>query len=56
MAENIKIEVTNPDHADYDKSTGFLIWNFNINPNETKKIKFGFNVTLPKDLMTADIK
>lgn len=56
MAENIKIEVINPDHADYDKSTGFLIWNFNINPNETKKIKFGFSVTLPKDLMTADIK
>lgn len=56
MAENIKIEAMNPDKADYDKSTGFLIWNFNIKPNETKKIKFGFNVTLPKDLMTADIK
>jgi uncharacterized protein (TIGR02231 family) len=56
MAENIKIEAMNPDKADYDKSTGFLIWNFNIKPNETKKIKFGFNVTLPKDLMTADIR
>lgn len=56
MAENIKIEAINPDNADYDKSSGFLIWNFEIKPNETKSIKFGFNVTLPKDLITADIK
>ncbi|WP_435522802.1 DUF4139 domain-containing protein [Chryseobacterium indoltheticum] len=56
VAENIKIEAINPENADYDKSSGFLIWNFEIKPNETKKIKFGFNVTLPKDLMTADIR
>ncbi len=29
---------------------------FNIKPDETKKIKFGFNVTLPEDLITVDIK
>lgn len=56
MAENIKIEAINPDNANYDKNSGFLIWNFEIKPNETKKIKFGFNVTLPKDLMIVDIK
>lgn len=56
VVENIKIEAVNPDNADYDKSSGFLIWNFEIKPNETKKIKFGFNVTLPKDLITADIR
>lgn len=55
-AENIKIELINTDDAAYDKSSGFLIWNFNIKPNETKKIKFGFNVTLPKELITVDIK
>lgn len=55
-AENIKIEAINPDKADYDKVSGFMIWNFEIKPNETKKIKFGFNVTLPKDLITLDIK
>lgn len=55
-AENIKIEVINPDKADYDIASGFLIWNLEIKPNETKKIKFGFNVTLPKELMTADIR
>lgn len=55
-AENIKIELINTDNAAYDKSSGFLIWNFNIKPNETKKIKFGFNVTLPKELITVDIK
>ena len=55
-AENIKIEAINPDKANYDKSSGFMIWNFEIKPNETKKIKFGFNVTLPKDLITVDIK
>lgn len=55
-AENIKIEGINPDNANYDKSSGIMIWNFEIKPNETKKIKFGFNVTLPKDLITLDIK
>ena len=25
MAENIKIEAINPDNADYDKNSGFLI-------------------------------
>jgi len=55
-AENIKIELINTDNATYDKELGSLIWNFNIKPNEMKKIKFGFNVTLPKDLITVDIK
>jgi len=55
-AENIKIELINTDNATYDKESGSLIWNFSIKPNETKKIKFGFNVTLPKDLITVDIK
>jgi uncharacterized protein (TIGR02231 family) len=55
-AENIKIELINTDNATYDKELGSLIWNFNIKPNETKKIKFGFNVTLPRDLITVDIK
>ncbi|WEK68829.1 MAG: DUF4139 domain-containing protein [Candidatus Chryseobacterium colombiense] len=55
-AENVKIEMINPDNANYNKEQGSLIWNFNIKPNETKKIKFGFNVTLPKDLITVDIK
>lgn len=54
--ENIKIEVVNPDKAAYDKDSGFLIWNLEIKPNETKKIKFGFNVTLPEELVTLDIK
>lgn len=34
----------------------YLFGIFSIKPNETKKIKFGFNVTLPKDLITVDIK
>lgn len=54
--EKIKIQITNPDKADYDPSSGFLIWNLNIKPNETKKISFGFNVTLPKELVILDIK
>lgn len=55
-AENVKITLFNPDNAKYDQSSGFLVWNFNIKPNETKKITFGFNVTLPKDLKTVEIR
>lgn len=54
--EKIKIEALNPDKASYEPSTGFLIWNIDVKPNETKKINFGFNVTLPEDLITIDIK
>lgn len=55
-SEHTKIELINTDNATYDSQSGSLVWNFNIKPNETKKIKFGFNVTLPKDLITVDIK
>lgn len=55
-AENVNITLFNPDNAKYDQSSGFLVWNFNIKPNETKKITFGFNVTLPKDLKTVEIR
>jgi len=54
--EKVKIELINPDQAKYEASTGFLIWNFDIKPNETRTIKFGFTVTLPEDLITIDIK
>lgn len=54
--ENVNITLFNPDNAKYDQSSGFLVWNFNIKPNETKKITFGFNVTLPKDLKTVEIR
>lgn len=55
-AENVKITLSNPDGANYDQSNGFLIWNLNVKPNETKKITFGFTVTLPKELITVQIK
>lgn len=54
--ENMEITLSNPDNAMYDQSSGFLVWNFNVKPNETKKISLGFNVTLPKDLKTVEIK
>ncbi|MCU7617534.1 DUF4139 domain-containing protein [Chryseobacterium sp. PBS4-4] len=54
--EKVKIELVNSDQAKYEASTGFLVWNIDIKANETRTIKFGFNVTLPEDLITIDIK
>lgn len=54
--DKVKIELINQDQAKYEASTGFLIWNFDIKPNETRTIKFGFTVTLPEDLIITDIK
>ncbi|MFY1048143.1 hypothetical protein [Chryseobacterium sp. GP-SGM7] len=55
-AEIIKIEAINPDNVKYDKIKVLSLGIFEIKPSETKKIKFGINVTLHKDLITLDIK
>jgi uncharacterized protein (TIGR02231 family) len=51
VSQNGQIEVTAVDiaGAKYNKDTGKLSWNLNLQPNETKKIVFKYEVKYPKD-------
>ena len=51
VSQNSQIEVTVSDvsGARYNKETGKLIWNMVLQPNETKKVVFKYEVKYPKD-------
>lgn len=51
VSQNSQIEVTVSDvgGARYNKETGKLIWNMNLQPNEMKKVVFKYEVKYPKD-------
>jgi len=51
VSQNSQIEVTAIDiaRAKYNKDTGKLSWDMNLQPNETKKIVFKYEVKYPKD-------
>jgi uncharacterized protein (TIGR02231 family) len=51
VSQNSQIEVTVSDigGARYNKETGKLIWNMTLQPNETKKVVFKYEVKYPKD-------
>jgi hypothetical protein len=34
--------------AEIEATTGLMKWNVTVNPNETKKLEFGFTVKYPK--------
>jgi len=51
VSQNSQIEVTAVDLASavYNKDTGKLSWDLKLQPNETKKIVFKYEVKYPKD-------
>jgi len=51
VSQNSQIEVTATDlgGAKYNKDIGKLLWELNLQPNETKKIVFKYEVKYPKD-------
>jgi uncharacterized protein (TIGR02231 family) len=51
VSQNSQIEVTVADvgGSKYNKDTGKLIWELNLQPNETKKVVYKFEVKYPKD-------
>lgn len=51
VSQNSQIEVTPTDLANavYNKDTGKLSWDMKLQPNETKKIVFKYEVKYPKD-------
>lgn len=57
VSQNSQIEVTVTDlgGARYNKDTGKLIWNMELQPNETKKVVFKYEVKYPKDKVVSGL-
>jgi uncharacterized protein (TIGR02231 family) len=57
VSQNSQIEVTVSDTggARYNKETGKLIWNMTLQPNETKKMVFKYEVKYPKDKQVSGL-
>jgi uncharacterized protein (TIGR02231 family) len=57
VTQNNQIEVTVADAggANYNKDTGKLTWSWNLQPNETKKVVFKFEVKYPKDRQVSGL-
>ncbi len=57
VSRNSQIEVTVVDvgGAKYNKDTGKLTWEFDIQPNETRKVVYKFEVKYPKDKAIAGL-
>ena len=47
--KNIEISLTDKKGADYDEETGKLSWTINLKPNNTEKIRFGYQVKSDKN-------
>lgn len=58
VSRNSQIEVTSLDNggAKYAKETGKLVWDINLQPNETKKLQFKYEVKYPKDKQISGLE
>lgn len=52
---NIVIEDTQTDGADYNTTTGEVKWHLQMNANETKKVKLGYTIKYPKDKIVNNL-
>ena len=57
VSQNNQIEVTSTDtgNAKYAKETGKLSWELSLQPNETKKVAYKFEVKYPKDQVLSGL-
>lgn len=58
ISQNSQIEVTVSDvgGAKYNKDTGKLVWELTLQPNETKKVVYRFEVKYPKDRTVSGLE
>lgn len=58
ISQNSQIEVTVSDvgGARYNKDTGKLVWEMTLQPNETKKVVYKFEVKYPKDRVVSGLE
>jgi hypothetical protein len=47
--KDIEVELTESANAEINKDLGVLNWKLSLAPNETKKIRFSYNIKYPKD-------
>ncbi len=57
VSQNSQIEITATDvaGAKYNKDTGKLVWEVSLQPNETKKVVYKFEVKYPKDKIISGL-
>jgi uncharacterized protein (TIGR02231 family) len=57
VSSNNQIEITTQDlgGSKYNKDTGKLVWEFNLQPNETRKVVYKFEIKYPKDRIIAGL-
>lgn len=57
VSQNSQIEVTATDAggAKYNKDTGKLTWEYTLQPNETKKVVYKYEVKYPKDKILSGL-
>jgi uncharacterized protein (TIGR02231 family) len=57
VSSNNQIEITTQDlgGAKYNKDTGKLVWEFSLQPNETRKVVYKFEIKYPKDRIIAGL-
>lgn len=51
----IEVELSDKGGANYNLETGKLVWNYKIDPADTKKTRFSFTVKYPKDKKVAGL-
>jgi uncharacterized protein (TIGR02231 family) len=51
----IEVEVTDAGGAEYDVTTGKLVWKINLNSAETKKVTFKYSVKYPKNRVVSGL-
>jgi uncharacterized protein (TIGR02231 family) len=58
ISQNSQIEVAVSDvgGAKYNKDTGKLVWELTLQPNETKKVVYKFEVKYPKDKVVSGLE
>jgi uncharacterized protein (TIGR02231 family) len=52
----IEVSVTDTGTARYNKTTGKLVWELSLQPNETKKLQVKYEVKYPKDKVIAGLE
>lgn len=53
--DDVKVELISSDGAIYNAETGLLNWDVTLKPKEVKKIRFTYEIKLPKDKRLAGI-
>ncbi len=47
--DKVKMDISNIENADYNKSDGSITWTFNLKANENVKREFGYNIKASKE-------